>query len=114
MGITLAQSQREHPLLQLPDEDLDFIVQFVLTSGSLKDMATLYGVSYPTIRNSLDRTISNLQQRINGTTPDPMTDLLANMLERGEIKTSTANAIRAVYRSVLESHKQNGKRETLA
>jgi hypothetical protein len=116
MGIALADRShtREHPLLQLPEEDLDFIVQFVLTSGSLKEMATIHGVSYPTIRNTLDRTISNLQQRLNGTAADPMTDLLANMLERGEIKTSTAKAIRAVYRNILEDNRQNGRRETLA
>ena len=97
---------REHPLMQLSDEDLEIVTQFVLTSGSLKEMAQLYQVSYPTIRTSLDRVIANLRRNMNGATPDPMTDLLANLVERGEIKVSTAKNIRAVYRKVLESHSE--------
>lgn len=94
--------KREHPLLLLSEEDLEIVTQFVLTSGSLKEMAQLYQVSYPTIRASLDRVIANLQRNINGATPDPMTDLLAGLVERGEIKVSTAKNIRAVYRKALE------------
>jgi len=92
---------QHHPLVLMPEEDLDFIVQFVLASGSLKEMARLHGVSYPTIRLTLDRVIQNLHQRLSGVPPDPMTHLLAGLVERGEIKVTTANSIRAVYRSVL-------------
>jgi hypothetical protein len=94
--------KREHPLLGLPDEDLDFVVQFVFASGSLKEMAMLHHVSYPTIRASLDRVIASLRESVNGATPDPMTGLLADLVERGEIKVGTAKNIRAVYRSALE------------
>ena len=34
----------------LSDEDLSFLKRFVLASGSLKDLAAAYGVTYPTIR----------------------------------------------------------------
>jgi hypothetical protein len=37
-----------------------------------------------------------------GAPPDPMTELLAKMVERGEIEPRTARSIRAVYRSTLE------------
>jgi hypothetical protein len=94
--------KREHPLLLLPEDDLDIVVQFVLASGSLKDMALLYQVSYPTIRASLDRVIANLRRIVSGAAPDAMTDLLADLVERGEIKVSTAKNIRAVYRKTLE------------
>jgi len=94
--------EREHPLLLLPEEDLDFVVQFVLASGSLKEMAHLYGVSYPTIRASLDRVIVDLRQRLDGVPPDPMTNLLADLVERGEIKLTTAKNIRAIYRTALD------------
>ena len=90
-----------HPLLQMPEEDLDFILQFVLESGSLKEMARLHGVSYPTIRASLDRVIVSLRERMQGRAPDPLTDLLADLLERGEIKATTARSIRSVYREQL-------------
>ena len=39
----------------LEDEDLVFIKKFVLASGSLKEMAGEYGVTYPTVRLRLDR-----------------------------------------------------------
>jgi hypothetical protein len=97
------QRGKEHPLLLLAEEDLDFVVQFVLASGSLKEMAMLHHVSYPTIRATLDRVIANLRLSLNGAPPDPMTGLLADLVERGEIKVGVAKQIRAVYRTALES-----------
>jgi hypothetical protein len=94
-----------HPLSFLPEEDLDFVLQFVLASGSLKEMASLHGVSYPTIRANLNRVIENVRQRLNGHPPDPMTNLLADLVERGEIKVATAKSIRAVHRAALDKEK---------
>ena len=45
----------------LDDEDLAFIKRFVLLSGSLKDLAQTYGVSYPTLRLRLDRIIEKIK-----------------------------------------------------
>ncbi len=39
---------------RLPYEDQEFIIAFVKASGSLKEMARLLGLSYPTVRNRLD------------------------------------------------------------
>lgn len=47
-------------LASLNAEDQRFIVQFVESSGSLKEMARLLGVSYPTVRNRLDEIISRV------------------------------------------------------
>jgi hypothetical protein len=107
MAVTLiqdrdAQRRKQHPLQLLPEEDLDFVIQFVLASGSLKEMAQLHQVSYPTIRSTLDRVIARLRQGLNGAPPDAMTGLLADLVERGEIKVATAKQIRSVYRAVLE------------
>ncbi|MGD0736532.1 MAG: DUF2089 family protein [Terracidiphilus sp.] len=106
----IAPRRQAHPLSKLPEEDLDFVAQFVLTSGSLKDMAQLHHVSYPTIRNTLDRVIANLRASMNGAPPDQMTGLLADLVELGEIKVSTAKNIRAIYRAALERNglEQNG------
>jgi len=49
-------------LLKLPFEDQDFILQFLLTSGSLKKMAVKMGVSYPTVRNRLDDIIETIKK----------------------------------------------------
>ena len=100
-NVRRATSRREHPLLLLTEEDLDFVTQFVLASGSLKEMAQLHQVSYPTIRITLDRVISNLRESVNGTPQDAMTGLLADLVERGEIKVGVAKSIRAVYRSAI-------------
>lgn len=50
------------PLLQLTQEEQDFILRFFLSSGSLKQMATQMGNSYPTVRNRLDDLISKVKQ----------------------------------------------------
>lgn len=47
-------------LARLSDDDQQFVLSFILSSGSLKQMARLYGVSYPTVRNRLDDLISLL------------------------------------------------------
>lgn len=48
------------PLAALTAEDQDFICAFVRASGSLKEMAALLKVSYPTVRNRLDEVIAKL------------------------------------------------------
>ena len=47
-------------LARLSSDDQEFVKSFVLDSGSLKDMASRYGVSYPTVRNRLDDLIARL------------------------------------------------------
>ncbi len=49
-----------HKLLLLSEEDQNFVLQFFLSSGSLKEMATKMGNSYPTVRNRLDDMIAKL------------------------------------------------------
>jgi len=48
-------------LARLGEEDRRFIVEFVKASGSLKDMAKLMKLSYPTIRNRLNDIIERLK-----------------------------------------------------
>jgi len=87
-----------HPLLQLSDEDLDLVVRFVVQSGSLKDLAVEYDVSYPTIRARLDRVIERLRKILAGRKPDPLSELLADMVQRGELSTGGALTIREAAR----------------
>lgn len=47
-------------LAQMSVEEQDFILKFVKSSGSLKDMAKQLGLSYPTVRNLLDDIIEKL------------------------------------------------------
>lgn len=45
----------------LEEEDMVFIKNFILASGSLKEMAATYGVTYPTVRLRLDRLIDKVK-----------------------------------------------------
>ncbi len=49
-------------LASLTPDDQEFIVEFVKASGSLKEMAAILKVSYPTVRNRLDEVIEKLKQ----------------------------------------------------
>lgn len=45
----------------LSEEDLAFLKRFLLASGTLKDLAAQYGISYPTVRLRLDRLIAKVR-----------------------------------------------------
>ena len=45
----------------LEEEDVAFIKKFILASGSLKEVAAQYGVTYPTVRLRLDRLIQKIR-----------------------------------------------------
>jgi len=87
-----------HPLCGLSREDLDLAAELLLKSGSLKDLAAVYGVSYPTIRARVDRTIERFKAIMEGKPPDPLTDLLAGLVERGEMSAATARLVRDTAR----------------
>ncbi|MDH6533828.1 DUF2089 family protein [Parabacteroides sp. 52] len=48
--------------VRLSEKEQAFILDFVKSSGSLKDMAKNMGISYPTVRNLLDDLIEKLRQ----------------------------------------------------
>lgn len=77
---------------------MDLIVELVLRSGSLKELAEAYGVSYPTIRSRLDRVIERLRDARKGKARDPVRDLLADLVERGELTVTAAKAIQELVR----------------
>ena len=48
-------------MAELSDEDISFIKTFTLASGSLKEVARIYDVTYPTVRLRLDRLIQKIE-----------------------------------------------------
>ena len=54
-------------LVSLSNDDQEFVLEFIKSSGSLKEMAEILRVSYPTVRNRLDEIIEKLKQ----TQPEP-------------------------------------------
>ena len=47
--------------INLEPEDQEFIKEFVLASGSLKQLAKNYRVSYPTVRLRVDKLIGQIK-----------------------------------------------------
>ena len=81
------------PLLNLPPEDLALVQELVLQSGSLKGLAEVYSVSYPTIRARLDKVIERLRGLIAGRKPDPLREYLAELIDRGGISVESARRV---------------------
>lgn len=48
-------------MANLDDEDVSFIKKFLFASGSLKEIAKQYSVTYPTVRLRLDKLIQKIQ-----------------------------------------------------
>ena len=49
-------------LMRLSEEELQFVQDYILSGGSLKEMAAKLQVSYPTVRNRLDDIIEALEK----------------------------------------------------
>lgn len=89
-------------LNDLDDEDLAFIKKFLLTSGSLKEMATLYSVSYPTVRLRLDRLIQKIKIT-EDRTDEPYIALIKKMAVNEKIDFDTAKLLISEYRKQKEN-----------
>ena len=60
-GVEMAIEIMPEWLANLDHEDLVFIKKFLLASGSLKEIAKQYGVTYPTVRLRLDKLIQKIK-----------------------------------------------------
>jgi len=75
------------PLARLSAEDQIFVAAFVRCHGSIKEMEKFFGVSYPTIKNRLNRIGALLPFAEVEPEPEsqrPSTSELLSRLERGE------------------------------
>ena len=97
---------QKSPLAALDTQELDFVTRFVLASGSLKEVARQYGVSYPTLRRRLDKLIEKLRQARAGREPDEVLDLMADLIGAGELTVSGAKRLREAYRNRLEQEER--------
>ncbi len=80
------------PLARLRYEDQVFVSEFVRSHGSIKDMEKAFGISYPTVKNRLNRIIEQLQlvEVEVGAGATPAHDDVLGMLERGELSADEA------------------------
>ena len=64
-GISFEGEFYTSPIMSLSEEQQSFIELFVLSSGSLKEMAGILGITYPTVRVRLDEIIADLKKEMN-------------------------------------------------
>lgn len=93
-GVAIEGEFEVPPLARLTYEDQVFVSEFVRSHGSIKDMEKAFGVSYPTIKNRLNRIagqLSLVQVSVEASAPAPAADEdPLGMLERGEISAEEA------------------------
>ena len=91
-------------LLALEPEDITFLKNFVLKSGSLKEIARLYGVSYPTVRLRLDKLIQKIELS-ERQEEEPFTAFLKGLAVDGRLELDTAKLIIDKYQREKEAGK---------
>lgn len=91
-------------MANLEDEDVSFIKRFLLASGSLKEMASQYGVTYPTVRLRLDRLIQKIQIS-ESAEADPYISLVKRLAVQDKLDFDTAKILIREYKKTKESKK---------
>ncbi len=81
----------------LEDDDISFIKNFILASGSLKEMAKIYEVTYPTVRLRLDRLIDKIKVSDN-VVQDSYISLIKKMALEDKLDFETAKILISEYR----------------
>ena len=84
-------------LANFEDEDINFIKKFILSSGSLKEIASVYGVTYPTVRLRLDRLIQKIQIS-EDTSNEPFVSLIKRLAINDKLDFDTAKVIISEYK----------------
>lgn len=84
-------------MADLEDEDVTFIKKFLLASGSLKEMARQYGVTYPTVRLRLDRLIQKIKLS-EDTEKEPYIALIKQLALNDKLDFETAKLLIAEYK----------------
>jgi len=83
---------------RLDEEDINFIKNFVLSSGSLKEVASHYEVSYPTVRLRLDRLIQKITL-IDENKDDAFIALVKRLAVDDKLDYDTAKTLIKQYRT---------------
>ena len=89
---------------RLADEDLAFVKRFVLASGSLKGIAQIYDVSYPTVRLRLDRLIEKIKIFDSVEITSEFERAIRAKYAEGVIDMATLKDLLAAHRRELEEH----------
>lgn len=89
-------------LSELDTEDINFIKKFILASGSLKEIAKVYDVSYPTVRLRLDRLIQKIRL-VEKESDDGFINLIKRLTLDDKIAIDVSKTIISAYNASKES-----------
>lgn len=84
-------------MTNLDDEDISFIKKFIMASGSLKEVANQYCVTYPTVRLRLDRLIQKIKI-IEDNANEPYIALIKRLAINEKIDFDTAKILISEYK----------------
>ena len=93
----MSDSDKKRWMDSLEDEDIAFIKRFILFSGSLKDLAGAYNVSYPTLRLRLDRLIDKIKILDNEKIDDPYERQLRALFADGKLDSQVFKKLLSAY-----------------
>jgi len=98
-GVSLKMSEKQNPkwLSVLSEEDFQFIKRFILASGSLKDLAKQYKISYPTMRIRLNRLIDKINAVDDPELKDPFLLKIRLMVADGMLAHNAGKMIIKEY-----------------
>lgn len=97
-------------LANLSDEDVTFIKRFVLASGSLKDLAKAYGITYPTVRLRLDRLIEKIRILDSQEIVSEFERTLRARYAEGKLDMETLKVLLAAHQDELINQTDSGRR----
>lgn len=86
----------------LDEDDLAFMRRFMLASGSLKEIAHQYGVSYPTVRLRLDKLIQKIRLS-EETAQEPYIALIKRLAVDDKLDVDAAKILISEYKKLKES-----------
>ena len=96
----MSESQIPKWLSVLSEEDVHFIKRFVLASGSLKELAKQYRVSYPTLRIRLNRLIEKINAADNPDLENPFLLEIRLMVADGTLTQDEAKTLIRAHEKV--------------
>lgn len=86
-------------IANLDDEDVSFIKRFLLASGSLKEIARQYEVTYPTVRLRLDKLIQKIKIS-DDTESEPYIALIKRLALNDKLDFDTAKVLISEYKKI--------------
>ena len=86
-GMSMEGEFEVSPLAQLSLEDQTFVMAFVRSHGSIKKMESVFGISYPTVKNRLNAIGAALDKSFQAPSPNLY---VLEQLSRGEISVEEA------------------------